>query len=143
MARHYAKYTDEDVIRYSAEVKSLAGLLRKCGLKATGGNYANMKRKLQKLGLTCDHWKGRGWNKGDQLKDWSNYRKNSSIKPHLINERGHQCEECTRVSWGVSPIPLELHHVDGDNTNNQEGNLQLLCPNCHALTDNYRGKNIK
>lgn len=22
-------------------------------------------------------------------------------------------------------------------------NLQLLCPNCHALTDNYRGKNIK
>nr|DAG99474.1 MAG TPA: HNH endonuclease [Crassvirales sp.] len=21
--------------------------------------------------------------------------------------------------------------------------LQLLCPNCHALTDSYRGKNIK
>ena len=26
--------------------------------------------------------------------------------------------------------------------NNIEENLQLLCPNCHALTDNYRGKNI-
>ena len=26
--------------------------------------------------------------------------------------------------------------------NNEMENLKLLCPNCHALTDNYRGKNI-
>ena len=30
---------------------------------------------------------------------------------------------------------------DINNSNNEIGNLQLLCPNCHALTDNYRGKN--
>jgi predicted HNH restriction endonuclease len=39
------------------------------------------------------------------------------------------------------PIPLELHHVNGDNRDNRIENLQLLCPNCHALTDNYRGLN--
>jgi hypothetical protein len=34
-----------------------------------------------------------------------------------------------------------LHHKDGDNTNNEISNLSYLCPNCHAMTDNYRGKN--
>jgi len=34
-----------------------------------------------------------------------------------------------------------LHHEDGDNSNNEISNLCYLCPNCHALTDNYRGRN--
>jgi len=41
------------------------------------------------------------------------------------------------------PIPLELHHIDGVNTNHCIENLQMLCPNCHAFTDNYRGKGKK
>lgn len=32
---------------------------------------------------------------------------------------------------------------NGDHSDNRLENLQLLCPNCHAYTDNYRGKNIK
>ena len=39
-------------------------------------------------------------------------------------------------------IPLELDHVDGDRTNNLLCNLRLVCPNCHALTPTYRGRNI-
>ena len=38
-------------------------------------------------------------------------------------------------------ISLELDHIDGDNTNNEIKNLRYLCPNCHALTNTYRGKN--
>jgi hypothetical protein len=38
-------------------------------------------------------------------------------------------------------IPLEVHHIDGDKLNNVESNLKLVCPNCHALTDSYCGKN--
>lgn len=41
------------------------------------------------------------------------------------------------------PIPLETHHIDGIKTNNELNNLKLLCPNCHAFTDNYKGKNVK
>jgi predicted HNH restriction endonuclease len=41
------------------------------------------------------------------------------------------------------PIPLELHHKDGNRYNDQLENLILLCPNCHAFTENYRAKNIK
>ena len=41
------------------------------------------------------------------------------------------------------PINLELHHIDGDKSNNNLNNLQLLCPNCHSYTDNFGSKNIK
>lgn len=40
------------------------------------------------------------------------------------------------------PIALELHHVNGIKDDLRIENLQILCPNCHAFTDNYRGKNI-
>lgn len=32
-------------------------------------------------------------------------------------------------------------HKDGNHLNNELENLELLCPNCHALTENWRGKN--
>jgi len=40
----------------------------------------------------------------------------------------------------MSKVKLEIHHRIGDNTDNRLENLTLLCPNCHALTNNYRGK---
>lgn len=55
----------------------------------------------------------------------------------------HVCEQCNNSEWLSQSIPLELHHIDGDCQNNNILNLQLLCPNCHALTPNYRGKNKK
>lgn len=53
------------------------------------------------------------------------------------------CESCGLTEWMGQPIPLEVHHKDGDRTHNELSNYELLCPNCHALTDTYRGKNIK
>ena len=50
-----------------------------------------------------------------------------------------------KVNEFTGKIPLEVHHIDGDCTNNKEENLQLLCPNCHSLTENFgsRNKNSK
>jgi len=72
-----------------------------------------------------------------------NIRKDAGHKKRLIKERGHRCEYCKNEMWYNFPISLELHHIDGDNMNQEKDNLQLLCPNCHALTDTYRGKNRK
>lgn len=38
-------------------------------------------------------------------------------------------------------IPLDVHHKDGDYSNNDEKNLDLLCPNCHSLTNTYKSLN--
>ena len=50
--------------------------------------------------------------------------------------------ECHLASWNGRPIPLELDHVNGRRTDNRLDNLRILCPNCHAQTDTYRGRNI-
>jgi predicted nucleic-acid-binding Zn-ribbon protein len=68
--------------------------------------------------------------------------KSEKMKNHLVHLRGHQCEKCGNTEWMGQPIPLETHHIDGDRLNNTLDNLQLLCPNCHAQTENYRNKNI-
>jgi len=138
--RKYREYTDKDVIKFAKQVTSLAQLLKKIDLKVAGGNYAHMKKTLQRLNVDCSHWKGQGWNKDQQLKDWSSYSRASNIKPHLIKRRGHKCEKCKLEEWIGKPIPLEIHHKNGDRTNNEYNNLELLCCNCHALSKNWRNK---
>lgn len=139
--RKYRQYTDEDVIHSSKEVKSVAQLLRKLNLKEAGGNYAHIKKTLQRLKINTDHWTGQAWNKGQQQKNWSEYSKVGHLKKHLIKHKGHKCENCGLTKWQKQTIVLEVHHEDGNRTNNEVSNLKLLCCNCHALTHNWRNKN--
>ena len=53
---------------------------------------------------------------------------------------------CLNCGWGevnsfTKLVPLQVHHIDGNCINNNEDNLQLLCPNCHSLTDTYGSLN--
>lgn len=65
------------------------------------------------------------------------------LKLRLIEDgiKEHKCENCGLTEWMGKPIPLELHHKDGNHYNNDLGNLEILCPNCHAQTNTYKGKN--
>ena len=76
------------------------------------------------------------------LKKDSTYQSNK-LRKRLLDEgiKEYQCEICKLSDWMGKLIPLELDHIDGNNSNNEITNLRLICPNCHAQTDTYRGKN--
>lgn len=57
----------------------------------------------------------------------------------LIDQRGNQCEQCGLSEWRGQPLRVEMHHIDGNTDNNAAENLQLLCPNCHSQTPDYKG----
>ena len=65
------------------------------------------------------------------------------IRRYLYEKHNNCCEKCgwNEVNPHSSRIPLEIEHKDGDYSNNKEENLELLCPNCHALTSTYKGAN--
>ena len=59
----------------------------------------------------------------------------------VFEEQNHCCNKCGISEWFSKPITLELEHKDGNTTNNNRKNLEGLCPNCHSITDTWRGKN--
>ena len=134
---------------------SLAGVLRRLGLRAAGGNYVHVSRTISDHGLSTAHRMRQGHLRGRRiphapkiplheiLVDGSTFNSHK-LRRRLIAEGflAVRCASCANVEWLGRPIPLELDHVDGNRRNNQLYNLRLLCPNCHALTPTYRGKNI-
>lgn len=67
----------------------------------------------------------------------------SHLKQRLLAAglKENRCELCGITEWEGKPLSMQLHHKDGDGTNNELDNLELLCPNCHAQTDTYGGRN--
>lgn len=87
------------------------------------------------------------WLNGEENGNFPSMKIHNYVKRYLMEKHNNCCQEC---GWGVTNehtgrVPLQIHHIDGDCTNNREDNLQLLCPNCHSLTENFgsRNKNSK
>ena len=151
-----SKHSDEDVAAAVGASLTYAEALSRLGLAAAGGNYATIQRVVRKLGLDTSHMRGQGWAKGrtvtprvpaiplaEILVQDSSYQSHK-LKRRLLNSGllPRICARCGNSKWLGATIPLELYHVNGVKTDNRLENLQLLCPNCHALTKSYRGRNI-
>ena len=84
----------------------------------------------------------------DKTRDIEDYTSNKvpmqsdKLKIRLINEGYLEpvCNMCGISRWLDGEVPLQLDHKDGNKDNNNLKNLRLLCPNCHALTPQYRLK---
>ena len=157
-------YTKEWLQELCEQSSSLAEVLRKAGRKG-GGSQQTLNKKIKQYGIDISHFTGQLWNKGKtkqtdkRLASCSEHKEKYSLEEVFIQNspvsqkvlRGYVerhdiipyvCKTygCTG-EWQDGIISLELDHINGNNTDNRISNLRYLCPNCHALTETYRGKN--
>jgi len=154
------KYTIEELREAVRTSGSIRQVLKKLNVKAAGGNYATFKKAVEHFDIDTSHFHGKGWNRGDhssllkkarnvrtldELLDKDIYYSSDKLKKRLIKEglKEHKCEQCGITEWNGQPAPIELDHINGVRTDNRLENLRVLCPNCHAQTKTYRGKNKK
>lgn len=65
------------------------------------------------------------------------------IRKRISLEQFGKCNNCQLDTWLDKPLVLELHHKDGNTTNLSRQNLECLCPNCHSITDTWRGRGAR
>lgn len=151
-----SKYTKERIEEAVKNSLSIADSLRYLSLRPVGGNYKWFRRVLKRFNVGISHFTGQGWSKGKTLGlsnsrlplekilvENSTYCSSNSLRKRLLKEgvKKSICERCLNEEWNNQKIPLELEHCNGNNTDNRIENLKLLCPNCHAQTPFYRGRN--
>jgi len=151
-------FTEQEYKDAALKSFSIAGMCRELGLGTFGANYRKIHIAIKKYNIDTSHFTGQGWNicklfdpnkntkkqLSEILVENSTYDNSNNLRKRLINEglKKCACENCGLTVWQGKQIPLQLHHVNGNRFDNRIENLQILCPNCHALTDNYCGKNI-
>lgn len=83
------------------------------------------------------------WRNGEELGTKGRASTSSYIRRYFFEKYNSSCQICgwNKINPYTGKVPLQLHHIDGDCLNNKEENLQLLCPNCHSLTENFGARN--
>ena len=83
------------------------------------------------------------WQAGLETGHDARYKIIGYVRNYLLEKHNFCCEKCgcnlKNPYTGLSI--LQIHHIDGDAANASESNLQLLCPNCHAMTENFGSRN--
>lgn len=111
--------------RLKCKHETLRSYLKQMGIKYTG----QQNKKGQHKG-------------GFDYRDSSYYTykgapriQSAKLREKLIRDgiKEDKCEKCGNTHWLGVKLPLELHHKDGDHFNNELENLEIVCPNCHAV----------
>jgi Zn finger protein HypA/HybF involved in hydrogenase expression len=119
------------------------------------------KQAEQRIGgkLQPDHYgsakeKHKTWEKRreEKIRKWLDGRWDGSyatgslsamVRNYLLEDANYRCKKCgwgeVHVITGVSP--LTINHINGNPSDHSYKNLEVLCPNCHSLTENYGGLN--
>ena len=139
--RHEKKYAD---VVYACE--TLPTMIQ--ASEHTGIPYKTFIRIAKKLGCYKPNPGGKGL-KGERPKKYFQLSEilegnhpqygSSKLRVRLIAEgvKEAKCEICNITEWNGKPAPLELDHIDGNNSNHRLENLRIICPNCHHQTPTH------
>lgn len=136
-----------------ANSKSIAGVLRYLGKNdRANGQHTAIKRRIEKLGIDTSHFTGQGWSKSqicyktEEVFAEGSRSSRSIVRRYIIRDKliPYECAFCGNTGeWLGRPMALELDHINGVFNDHRLENLRFLCPNCHAITDTYCGKNVR
>ncbi|MFP8962275.1 HNH endonuclease [Streptomyces nanhaiensis] len=150
LEREGVRHTERRLRELVRESSSVAEVVRRLGIAPVGGNQAHIGRRIAVLGIDTSHFTAVRPRRpksppGDRLVLGSpaSGRVPGERLRRLLTGQGvpEKCADCgIGPEWRGKPLRLEVDHLNGDWWDNRPGNLRLLCPNCHAVTDTFRGR---
>lgn len=144
---------------------NFSAVLKLFNIKNNGNNITNLKKTLKDNSIDFSHFRPPTniakenydiyrkkeylefiirWKTGLE-KGWTGktFRVMNSVRKYLFIKYNNKCCKCgwCEIHTITKKVPLECNHIDGNPSNCKEENLELLCPNCHSLTPNFRNLN--
>jgi hypothetical protein len=149
-------WSDEELRIAVAESRTIREALKRLNVQGRGDNYKTFHKYVRRLGLDTSHFVGSAHLAGQArmnlasrrsldtiLVENSEFENTKRLSQRLLREGvlERRCHECGLTEWRGQPMPLELDHTNGDRPDNRRENLRFLCPDCHAQTPTFRGRN--
>ncbi|MCK1817347.1 HNH endonuclease [Streptomyces sp. XM4011] len=147
------RWSPEALAGAVAASQNMGEVLDRLGVPRVGGRHTHLSRRIRELGIDTSHFTGqaRGGSAATRrtgpailVRQDPGARRVPGARLRRAMLRAGIEDRCSGCgippAWRGQPLPLEVDHRDGDRNNNRPENLRLLCPNCHAATDTYRGR---
>lgn len=142
MARNDILERRNEILQWIEQNESKAFMCKQLNCKPETLNSYLLKMNIEYAG----NQGLKGKKTDSKYKSAVEYIQSSCVKSHILKQKlirdglkKEECEICHSFIWQGKELPLELHHKDGDHYNNDLSNLQILCPNCHAIQPGNSG----
>lgn len=147
------KYTKEMLEPLVKESVCVVDVIRKLGLRESGGSHSHLSRKIREYGIDMSHFTGktasrgrnhcnrRSWKDTLILRDSGKRQHAIYLRRALIDYgREYKCEICGLYPmWNGKELRIQVDHKSHNWLDDRPENLRFVCPNCHTQTEGYNG----